>query len=207
SVWRTGREMLRTTAFATGPTEASVLYIRYRVENTSAASKQLRFFAAVRPFQVTPTWQHWHAFGGVSQIRELAYGADGIRVNRNKRVISLTPPTQFGASSFAQGAITEYLKTGVLPPQTAVSDDFGYASGALQYDLMLAPGGAQEISLAIPFGSFDLGGTQTGSLVSPAGAEQFDMAVQHWETKLGVVDIRLPPAAQGVADTLKTAAA
>ena len=207
SAWRTGGEILRTTAFATGHTDAAVLYIRYRVENTSAASKQLSFFAAIRPFQVTPTWQNWHAFGGVSTIRELAYGADGIRVNRHKRVISLTPPKQFGASTFAQGAITEYLKTGALPPQTEVSDDFGYASGALQYDLSLAPGGAQEIYLAIPFGTFDIGGTPTSSLVGPAGAEQFDMAVRHWETKLGAIDIRLPPAAQGVADTLKTAAA
>src|SRR5262249_13148132 len=132
---------------------------------------------------------------------------DGIRVNRHKRVISLTPPKQFGASTFAQGAITEYLKTGVLPPQTEVSDNFGYASGALQYDLDLAPGGAQELYLAIPFGPCDLGGTQTGPLVGPAGAEPFDMAVRPWETKLGAVDIRLPPAAHGVADTLKTAAA
>jgi len=207
SAWRTGREMLRTTAFATGSTDAAVLYIRYRVENTSAASTQLSFFAAIRPFQVTPTWQNWHAFGGVSKIFELAYGADGIRVNRNKRVISLTPPKKFGASTFAQGAITEYLKTGVLPPQTEVSDDFGYASGALQYDLILAPGDAHEIYLAIPFGTFDIGGRQTGSRVGPAGEEQFDMAVRQWETKLGVVDIRLPPEAQGVADTLKTAAA
>ena len=122
-------------------------------------------------------------------------------------MIALTPPKQFGAATFAQGAITEYLKTGALPPQTEVSDDFGYASGALQYDLRLAPGCAQEIYLAIPFGTFDIGGMQTGSLVGPAGEEQFDMAVRHWETKLGVVDIRLPPEAQGVADTLKTAAA
>jgi hypothetical protein len=207
SEWRTEREILRTTAFATGNLDASVLYIRYRVENTSAESQQLSLFAAIRPFQVTPTWQNWHAFGGVSQILELAYRADGIWVNRHKRVIALTPPQQFGAATFAQGAITECLQTGELPPQTEVSDDFGYASGALRYDLDLAPGGAQEIYLAIPFGTFDIEGTQTGSLVGPSGEAQFDLAVRQWETKLGAVDIRLPAAAQGVADTLKTAAA
>ena len=112
-------------------------------------------FVAIRPFQVTPTWQNWHGFGGVSEITELAYDADLVWVNRRKLVIPLTAPSQFGAASFAQGAITEYLKTGELPPQTAVSDAFGYASGALRYDLDLAPGTVQEIYVAIPFGSVD----------------------------------------------------
>ena len=113
----------------------------------------MRLFAAIRPLQVTPTWQHWQEFGGVSRIEELAYGADGVRVNRSKLIIPLTTPNQFGAAAFAQGAITEYLTTGELPSENQVSDDFGYASGALRFDLELAPHSAQEIYLAIPFGS------------------------------------------------------
>ena len=30
-------------------------------------SAQVRLFAAIRPFQVTPTWQNWRRFGGVSR--------------------------------------------------------------------------------------------------------------------------------------------
>jgi hypothetical protein len=40
-----------------------------------------------------------------------------------------------------------------------------------------------------------------------SGAEQFNIAVQQWKGRLGVVDIRLPSRVQSVADTLKTAAA
>jgi hypothetical protein len=207
AIWRTAGERVRITAFAAGTPAGSVLYIRYRVENTAAAAKQLRLFAAIRPFQVTPTWQHWHAFGGVSPVRELTSRADGIWVNGTKRVISLTPPTHFGAASFAQGAITEYLQSGELPPHTEIRDDFGYASGALQYDLELAPGGAQEIFLAIPFGMCAIGDTPTDAFVGLTGEAQFDLAVRHWETTLGVADIRLPPEGQGVVETLKTAAA
>jgi hypothetical protein len=58
SQWRTGDLMLRTTACATGGSGASMLYIRYRLENGSAAARQVRLFAAIRPFQVTPPWQH-----------------------------------------------------------------------------------------------------------------------------------------------------
>jgi hypothetical protein len=43
SAWRTGGEMVHTTAFATDTADASVLYIRYCVENTTAEAKQLRF--------------------------------------------------------------------------------------------------------------------------------------------------------------------
>jgi hypothetical protein len=207
SEWQTDEMILRTTAFASGDSDQSRLYLRYRLENTSAQSRRIRFFAAFRPFQVTPTWQNWHAFGGVSKITDLEYRPDGIWVNRNKQVIPLTPPSQFGAARFIEGALTEYLKTGELPAQSLVSDDFGCASGALRYDLDLAPGAVQEVCLAIPFGTVDMAAAQTGSPAGRSRSEQFDTAVRKWEAKLSVPDIRLPPEAQGVAYTLKTAAA
>ena len=172
SEWRTKELVLRTTAFATGDSGASVLYLRYRLENRADGPRPVRLFAAIRPFQVTPTWQNWHEFGGVSQIEEMSYSADGVRVNRSKLVIPLTTPNQFGAAAFAQGAITEYLATGELPPQTTVSDDFGYASGALRFDLELAPHSAQEIYLAIPFGSADFGGGGEPSVASRVSGDR-----------------------------------
>ncbi|HYQ91786.1 MAG TPA: hypothetical protein VES89_06850, partial [Candidatus Competibacteraceae bacterium] len=207
--WRRHDLLLRITACATGDSGASVLYLRYRLENRADEARQVRFFAALRPFQVTPTWQHWQAFGGVSRIEELGYGAEGVRVNRHKLIIPLTTPNRFGAAAFAQGAITEYLASGELPPDTHINDDFGYASGALRYDLELAPRSAQEIYLAIPFGAAEIQGSAVSAPLPSqvAGAEQFAIAVQQWKTTLGAVDIRLPPKAQSVVDTLKTAAA
>ncbi|MFO1431698.1 MAG: discoidin domain-containing protein [Candidatus Competibacteraceae bacterium] len=209
SEWRREDLVLRITAFASGDSGASVLYLRYRLENRADKSRQVRFFAAIRPFQVTPTWQHWQAFGGVSRIEELSYSIEGVRVNRNKLIIPLTAPNRFGAAAFAQGTITEYLSGGEPPPDTHINDDFGYASGVLRYDLEFAPHSIQEIYLAIPFGSAEL---QESAMNAPlpsqvAGAEQFANAVRQWKTKLDAVDIRLPPKAQSVVDTLKTAAA
>ena len=54
-----------------------------------------------------------------------------------------------------KGAITEHLQTGDLPSQERVQDAFGYASGALSFDLELPPHAAQEVYLAIPFGTVD----------------------------------------------------
>ncbi len=130
---------------------------------------------------------------------------DAIWVNRTKAVIPLSRPTRFGASPFDEG-ITEYLEAGELPAAADVHDDFGYASGALCYDLDVAPGIPQDVYLAIPFGA--RADTHDAPLLPAgiSGAEQFDAAVREWRDRLAAVDIRLP-AAHAAIDTLKTAAA
>lgn len=209
SIWRMDDMVLTTTAFATGGPEQAVLYIRYRIENSGRSARQVSLFAALRPFQVTPPWQSFNQFGGVSPIRELTLRGDSVWVNGDKAVMSLTQPTRFSAAGFDQGAITHWMKTGILPYRTQVSDGFGYASGALRYDLPLGPGLAQEVYLAIPLGAADGTGGEwaEGPPAGLEGAAQFDIAKREWERKLGSLDIRLPPSAQGFTDTLKTAAA
>jgi hypothetical protein len=207
SKWQTGDLMLTTTAFATGDPGQSALFIRYGLENISARARRVRLFAAIRPFQVTPTWQNWQTFGGVSKITSLEYRTDGVWVNGNKQVIPITPPGGFGAAGFVQGPITEFLKAGGVPSQTEVRDDFGYASGALRYDLDLAPSGTQEIFLAIPFGTRNMAEMQRGLQTRWSAPEEFNSAVRNWEGKLNIAEIRLPAAAQEVIHCLKTTAA
>jgi len=209
SVWRRDDLRLETTLFAAQVSGAPVLLIRYRIGNTGQSARAVRFFAALRPFQVTPPWQAFENLGGVSPIRELAYLDGSAWVNRSKRVIPLSAPSRFGAATFDRSALTDYLKRGDVPPLTEAADAFGYASGAFRYDLELLPDTAREIYLAIPFGADD--GEPDRSiemaLESASGADLFDAAKQEWLEKLKNFDIRLPPEAQGFVDTLKTAAA
>jgi len=205
SLWRSGDVALSVTAFATGRSDDAVLYVRYRVEHTSAASRAVRLFAVVRPFQVTPPWQSFRALGGVSPIRDITGHPDAIWVNRTKVVIPLSRPNQFGASPFDEG-ITGYLEAGELPAAAEVHDDFGFASGALRYDLEVAPGIPQDVYLAIPFGARLEARDAPRQPAGISGAEQFDAAVREWRDTLAAVDIHLP-AARAAIDTLKTAAA
>jgi hypothetical protein len=204
--WQAGDLSLRTTAFATGPCGAATLFIRYLITNNSQATRAVRLFAAIRPFQVTPTWQNWDKFGGVSELSELAWASGMVWVDRRKKIIPLTTPSQFGAATFAQGPITEYLQSGELPLQESVNDTFGYASGALRFDLELPAHGSDEVYLAIPFGTVEQDESATQESAA-SGAQQFSSAVRQWEEKLGTFDIRLPPTAAGVVETLRTAAA
>jgi hypothetical protein len=200
---------LKTTACATGAANDAVLYIRYRLENTGDTPRQVGFFAALRPFQVTPPWQAHQGLGGVSAIRSLAYDNGTVWVNNRHSVVPLTRPDGFGAAVFDQGAITTYLQGGTLPPQTQVADDFGYASGALYYALAMAPHAVQEVYLAMPFGGPGIAPSELPRLLAAdiSGAEQFDLALRAWETTLAPVEISLPTPVQGFVNTFKTAAA
>lgn len=202
--WQAGDLTLGTTAYATGPRGASTLFIRYRVGNDSDLARSLTLFAAVRPFQVTPTWQHWRKFGGVVPIGQLEYRDGCLWVDDRKRVIPLNPVAGFGAASFAQGGITEYLKMGGLPAQDRVSDPFGCASGALRFDLEIPARSLREVYLAVPFGE-----SEVESKPPPAfrPQEEFGRALADWEGRLGVFAIQLPRGAAQVVETLKTAAA
>jgi hypothetical protein len=205
SVWRKDGIVLRATAFASGEAGKAALYIRYRLQNLETEPRHVRFFAALRPFQVTPPWQAVDDLGGVSRITTLEYATGAVWVNRWKVVIPLTAPSGFGAAAFEQAAVTEYLRSGALPPEGAVSDGFGYASGALRYDLDLPPGSARDVYLAAPFGAADP--PLAPSSGDADAAEQFDLAVREWSAKLGRVDIRLPATARAFSDTFRTAAA
>ena len=204
-VWRTHDVMLRTTAFATPEVDGTVLYVRYRLENLGPEPLRVRFFAALRPFQVTPPWQAWHGLGGVSRITALD-DVDGlVFVNRDKVIVPLTAPSAFGAAAFDQGDVTHDLRSGDVSPAQAVTDSFGFASGALRYDLELAARSARDVYLAVPFGAADTATTVRTRVVDPEARLQ--VAVREWRAKLGRVDIRLPASARAFTETFRTAVA
>ena len=211
SEWRIEGLTMKVTAFTVLVEWGPVLFIRYRLTNMSQADQSVLFFAALRPFQVTPTWQSWQSFGGVSRVQDLAFRDGVVRINGNKVVIPLSSPVEFGGASFAAGGATRYLAIGELPPQTQVTDDFGFASGALRFDMNLGPGLHEDVYLAVPFGTNERmkeGAARTLLLGrSLTGHEAYEQAARDWEAKFNDVKFHLPSGAQPMADTFKTAAA
>jgi hypothetical protein len=68
----------------------------------------------------------------------------------DREVVSLTAPTGFGAATFDQGDVTDFLSQGRLPASVAVRDSFEHASGAFAYALNLAPGQARDVFVLVP---------------------------------------------------------
>jgi hypothetical protein len=205
SRWSAAGLALTTTAFAGRQGGRATLHLRYRLENGAAVPRRVRLFAAMRPFQVNPPWQAFGELGGMRRIARLAWDGRAVRVDDARVVVPLAGPCEFGAAAFAQGEITAYLARGELPSRIAVVDAFGYASGALAFDLDLAAGGTRDVHLAIPFGPAPAGAVE--ALAGTRGADAYEAAVRDWHERLGAVDFRLPPVAREHGLAVRTAAA
>jgi len=201
--WTRSGVRLRITGFAEGKAEHSVLMARYIIENTGKERMNGKFFVAIRPFQVNPPWQFLNNPGGVSEISDVSYKRGMVSVD-NKRVISLTQPQAFGATTFDSGDITEYLLNGIVPRAGSVHDHFRHASGALEYGVDLAPGEKAEIDLAMPFYKTPPDYTPNMSRANSFVHRKQISTEKYWNSKVSKVDIELPGSAQDIINTIKS---
>ena len=117
---------------------------------TLGAVERCRIYLAIRPFQVNPPWQFLNTPGGVARINQIALENGTVHVNGEPGVVPLTPPAGFGAVTFDQGNIVDYLRAGQLPPAPNVRDTFGHASGALAWSADVDSATAAVIEVALP---------------------------------------------------------
>ncbi len=208
ATWKLPGLEFETTTFATGHGEEAILFVRYRVRNTAKKALKAKLFVALRPYQVNPPWQEWQGLGGVSPIHKITWSQDAACINDDKWVVPLTKPAAFGAAAFEQGEISDYLVSGKLPGQTSVRDDFGFASGAMLFDLALAAGATREVFVAVPFGvKCKFNAKQRRALASTDGAAQFEEAVRVMRERLATVSFSMPAGvAREAALTFRTAA-
>lgn len=197
--WEYQNLQLHVTAFAAGEAGHSNLVARYRLENKNNAAAAGKLFIALRPFQVLPPWQELNTIGGVTRIDSMRYANGVVRVNHNKHVFSLVAPNGFGAAEFDQSDITEYLQKGILPAAQKISDQLGFAAGALQYDFNLAPNESKIVDLVVPFHEAEQ--VASGKLQV---ANLLEKTRKFWQSKLDNVDIRLPVSAQNIVNTFKS---
>jgi len=139
TTWETEEWRLRIQAEAT---VSGSVRLRYRFEHLSERPAAARLFVLLRPFQVTPPWQNFRRLGGVSEIHDLAWHEGAVCVNETTRVVPATPPAAFGSMCFDDGFIAARLAAGALPTYTEVHDPFGFATGALDFEL---PGKRGEV--------------------------------------------------------------
>jgi hypothetical protein len=206
--WRHGDLALQITAFASHAGEGEQLIASYELRNLGARPHTATLALAVRPFQVNPPSQFLNTPGGVSPIHELAWDGQAVLVNGARRIFPLAPPDAFAAVPFDGGSIPERLAADALPAAERVRDAFGYASGALVYRLHLPPHGSATIGLWAPLTAEPAAAVELGGL-SPAAwlQRQRDAVAAAWRAKLNRVTFRVPPSAQPLVDTLRTALA
>ncbi len=200
---------LTINAFAAGASDSSVLYARYRVANTSKKYKKLTLYLAIRPFQVNPPWQFLNLPGGVARVDTISLSGSTARVTGNKFVRSLNSPSGFGAVTFDEGNIVDWLRAGKLPTPIAVADPTGHASAAFSYQIELAPRATSSpIDIAVALHE-PTPPTSPGITLLPGQGErlvstQLERAQSEWRAKLSRVTISLPPSASRYTETMRT---
>jgi len=205
STWRHDDLTLTTSAYAAIASGRAEARTRYRITNERRASRRLRFFVTLRPFQVSPPWQSYKDIGGASEIRSLAWRDGAVWVNGATRVVPHAAPSAVGFAAFEQGGTMHHIARGAPPPHSDIVDAFGYASGALCWDLELPPVGAREVEVAVPFAERPALGPVSTASASPLA--NLDEVVRHWAGKLAGARIRIGGEEPKCIETVRTATA
>ena len=206
--WRKGPLRLAITAFGFGPPGSASLAVRYRVGNSGRRRLRGKLFLAVRPFQVNPPTQFLNGPGGVAKIARLEWDGSAVVVDGVRRVLARSAPSGFGAAPFDAGPITDLLARGRLPAAGSVRDEFGYASGALAFDVDLAPGADDEVSLELPIHPGEPTSADHRRMTRREARSLTDRRLaacaREWRAKIGGVRLEGPPAAQPLLRTLRS---
>jgi hypothetical protein len=198
---------LAIDTFAKADADSSHLFASYTLTNVSDAAAEYRLLLTIQPFQVNPPVQFLTTPGGVSPIRELGFDGKAISVNDEARVWPLQATDAFVVTPFDQDMIVQRLTCKEWPSNRHVVDDTGLASGVLNYRIELAAHASKTISLDIP-----LRGNRAAPVQDQDNAQawvdaQREQVAAAWKEKLNRVTFTVPPQAQPIVDTLRTALA
>ena len=193
------------------------LWSRYTLKNLRKEPLDVQLVLAVRPYQVNPPTQFLNIAGGVSPIHELRWDGSSLAVD-GRLVHPLKPPDHVGLASFDEGGFPESSAPRGGRAAQDLTDESGLASAALVYDLRLAPGEQVAVGLSAPL-SAAAGGHDAGPAAALPGpkatgakgmaelAKRREQTLAAWREKLGRTSIRVPPSAQPVVDSLRSALA
>jgi hypothetical protein len=205
--WQHEELAFQVTAFATGSAAHSQLIASYEVRNLSGLPQMVTLVLAVRPFQVNPPAQFLNMPGGVSPIRQLIWDGEAVSVNGERRIFPLVNADAFSAVSFDAGVLPEMFAANTWRQMSELYDVFGFGSGALVYRLHLPPRGSATTGLLIPLSGPASPADLKGLLPWQWMQRERNAIAAVWRAKLNRVTFRVPPAAQTLIHTLRTALA
>ena len=137
SSWEADGIQVRSRLFSDGDAQLSDInnYLTVEFHNPGRSQIEFTFYLAIRSFGASG-----------SRIYRLAWENDAVIINEGPVLYPKDAPTGFGAVSYAQSNsdISVWLKSGQLPEQTAIDDQSSWASGALEYRMVLKGGETRQ---------------------------------------------------------------
>lgn len=137
SGWMAGSIHVRSALFTAMEEDAFRDYFTVRLKNEGEKKEEIRFYLVIRSFG---------ASGG--PVHSIKSDRRQVWINGASMVLAETQAAAFGAVSFEESHrdISEYLRTGTLPDKTEVQDGSTWASGAMEYRIVLGAGEEAELN-------------------------------------------------------------
>jgi hypothetical protein len=205
--WQHPEWSMQVTTFARGTRDAPELVARYTVTNTTDQPQSVQLVLAARPFQVNPPTQFLNITGGVSAIRSLDWDGTRLSVNGQAKVVPLAAPDRFSASPFESGSYPDKLRGPDESKVNGVTDDTGFASGALIYQLELAPRESRTLGLVAPLAGEATRPDLAGRSVDEWIASQQRQVESDWRANLDLVEFDVPADGRRLINTLRSSLA
>jgi hypothetical protein len=162
--------------------DGNTLWLKYSVANHGNAEPTL--YLTIRPFQVNPSSQFLNTTGGAATVRTIQRESDGrITIDGTRQIVPHTRPAAFGAATFDQGDIVDFIRRGALPPSTSAADTMAAASGALVYPLARTQSGVSDIYIAV---------VSSDSTPPRDPAASLTASIRSWRAELGDFSIKVP---------------
>lgn len=205
--WSAPNWSLRVTAFGSGQPDDVRVVARYDIANLTDQPLTLTLALAVRPFQVNPPAQFLSTVGGATPIHDLAWDGRVLRVGGERSIHPLASPARVALRPFDAGPLVPWLATADGRSRRDIYDEFGYASAVLLYPVTLAPRASATFGVVAPLSEDGAPPELEGRAPVQWLAREQAGAAAAWRAKLDRVTLRVPPEAQPLADTLRTALA
>jgi hypothetical protein len=204
--WQYQDLSLDVTAIGAGDPQQVQLLGRYTLTNHGRKTQAFKLVLTLRPFQVNPPMQFLNKPGGVHSIHRIAWDGQAVSINDQRRVWPLDAPDAFVAARFETGHILDLVDQDRSSVAQSLEDAFGYASGALVYEVKLPARASKTFNLLMPLGGAAQLPRDAGNSARWAQQQQDDVATK-WRDKLNHVTLQVPSAGQHMVDTLRSSLA
>jgi len=138
SKWEADGILVKSRLFSDGDPQLSDIkdYLAVELHNPGESPVECVFYLAIRSFGASG-----------SRMFRLAWDNGAVIVNNGPVLYPKETPTRFGSLSYAQSRsdISVSLKAGQLPDQQDVNDEWQWASGALEYRMILNKGETRQL--------------------------------------------------------------
>ncbi len=205
--WQRGDLALDVTAAAMAEGTQTQIIGRYTVRNLGRTAQRVRLVLALRPWQVNPPTQFLNTPGGTSPLHRVAWDGRVLQTDTPAQVWPLSAPDEVllwpGEAGLAVPGSGALAATGAQ----SLTDEQGMAQGALLYTWVVPPGGSRRLDVVLPLGGAAARLPANMGAAKAWADQQFDSAAERWRALLNPMKWRVPPQAQPLVDSLRTALA